>query len=238
MAEQSLERAENPAQDSGGRDALIYEYMNPADKQSGGTKNVPYLQGHIEEKNSIPVPKLKADTALYDQPEQDPKEAEAEIDNLVGKIKKDADPDAGDKELLIAWNKWHNQLHQSILKLFTAQLNSQKNMIIDHEEFRNGVLTQVGRPKYTLGSEVLWFKLKVDNNLNILDRKILHSSGVPECDQMLLDTIDMLQGKKILRFPKGSQRAEVSQMNGVYHSDKNEKQSFDYGDIEKVRQPD
>lgn len=233
---------------------MVGEFMNsspavPSDKtllafEDNGQPNQiirrPYLQGRATKqeiqnnKPSSDPPPLRAEQALIDQPDVDPKRAQAEIEDLVNQVGKSS-PDCEEDELLkVEWQEWHERVHNSIRKLVDALVSREDNQIVDHREFKNNQFITYLKPKVTLPAmSTVGVLLTVDNERHILNCQIVKPSGSAEFDQLLLKATLLLDGKEILGFPKKSQRTQVSNVYGL--SDHAQNGPLIYGDTEQIR---
>ncbi len=141
------------------------------------------------------------------------------------------DPDADDKELMIAWDRWRNRFLQAVLGSTTEMLNNDQV-----RSFRINSYTHVIEPVYPIGTTA-WFVCEVTRDRQIKRLRILTSSGYADYDKTVLDAVQALQGSSILRFPTGSRRMAVLQGGAVERAAQRQQQYFRFGDIERYRVP-
>ncbi len=141
------------------------------------------------------------------------------------------DPDADDKELMIAWDRWRNRFLQAVLGSTTEMLNSDQT-----HSFQINPYTHTMESVYPVGTEA-WFVCEVTKDRQIKRLRILTSSGYPEYDQAVLEAVQDLQGSSILRFPSGSRRNAVLQGGAVERASQPQQQYFRFGDTEHIRVP-
>lgn len=141
------------------------------------------------------------------------------------------DPDAGDKELMIAWDRWRNRFLNAVLASTSEILNSDQGA-----SFRINPTTHVMEPKYPVGT-VAWFVCEVTRDKQIKHLKILNSSGYADYDKAVLEAVQDLQGSSLLRFPTGSRRTAVLQGGAVERAVQNKPQYFHFDDVERYRIP-
>lgn len=221
-------------------DKTLLAFENSGQPITTQTERRPYLQGRAIKQEiqnnglNTAAPSLKAEQPLIDQPDVDPKRAQAEIEDLVKQVGKNS-PDCEEDELLkVEWQKWHEGVHHSIRKLVDALVSREDNQIADHQEFKNDQLITYLKPRVTLPPmSTVGVLLTVDNERHILNCQIVKPSGSPEFDQLLLKATLLLDGKEILGFPKKSQRTQVSNVYGL--SDHPQNSPLLYGDTEQVR---
>lgn len=141
------------------------------------------------------------------------------------------DPDADDKELMIAWDRWRNRFLQAVLASTSEMLNSDQA-----RSFQINPHTHVMEPKYPVGT-VAWFVCEVTGDRQIKRLRILNTSGFAEYDQTVLEAVQALQGSSLLRFPSGSRRRAVLQGGAVERAAQAQNQYFRFGDVERYRIP-
>jgi hypothetical protein len=140
------------------------------------------------------------------------------------------DPDADDQELQVQWDRWRNRFLQAVQSGVQEALNnpSETNLRWDPQ-------TQMMVIRFPLGT-VAWFSCQITDQRQIKNIKLLHSSGFPNYDKAVLESVQSLDGSSILKYPARSRRSVVSQMAGVKTSESSEQQYFHFGDVERYRQ--
>jgi hypothetical protein len=137
------------------------------------------------------------------------------------------DPDAGNQELDIEWDRWRNTLIQAI------QANTVKNINVHNNiNFVWDPRTQMMQSRYPNGTSV-WYFLNVLPNRKIVNVRLTQMSQYPSYDQAVLQAINSLQGNKILQYPRGSKRTIVAQEANVSTSAESSIQNFNFGDVER-----
>lgn len=121
----------------------------------------------------------------------------------------DLGADRGDRELVLAWERWHHQLSQAIYSRWSEYCRSP-------------------------GQATL--RITVNRNRSI-QAVMLHSSGNPEFDGGLLQAISSLNGNPGLTFPAQSQRQQVS-LESDYIAGHNVNPGFSWvkNDYEKIHE--
>jgi hypothetical protein len=158
-------------------------------------------------------------------------------DVLKGNISQDAlkgqalDPDNGDQELSIEWDRWRNRfLRASQLSVF-EYLSTPSSRTYRFDRAR-GVMTS----KFPVGI-VAWFTCDVTSDRRIINLKIDKSSGYPDYDQIVFESIQGLEGTKLLRYPPRSRRKVVNMSAGIKTSLTGEQRTFKFGDVERYSVP-
>lgn len=139
------------------------------------------------------------------------------------------DPDYGDKELAIAWDKWRNRFLWSVQSGVTQAMNDPDNPQIKWDPARQTMVS-----KFPMGT-IAWFSCKISNDRRISNLKLLHSSGFPDYDQAVLNSVRALEGSAILKFPGRSKRISVSQNAGIKTAATGGRQFFKFNDVERYR---
>ena len=139
------------------------------------------------------------------------------------------DPDAGDQELQIEWDRWRNTLMQTIQAGTVQKINVHNdiNFIWDPRQ-------QMMVIRYPMGTST-WYSCDVLPDRRIINIKLLGSSGYQGYDQAVLQAISALQGNSILRYPQGSKRKIVNQQASVSTAGASQNQNFQFGDVERQR---
>lgn len=141
------------------------------------------------------------------------------------------DPDADDKELMIAWDRWRNRFLQAVLGSTTEMLNNDQA-----HSFQINPSTHTMEAIYPVGT-VAWFVCEVTRDRQIKRLRILNSSGYPEYDRSVIEAVQALQDSSLLRFPTGSRRTAVLQGGAVERAIQPQQQYFRFGDVEHYRVP-
>ncbi len=142
-----------------------------------------------------------------------------------------ADPDMDDQELQVEWDKWRNKFLWAVQSGVQEALNNPDDVDLRFDPARGMVVV-----RFPLGT-VAWFHCKISADRHILSAKIKQSSGFPNFDKAVLNSIMALEGSTYLRFPKRSQRQFVTQTAGIKTSESQERQYFKFGDVEHYRVP-
>ena len=140
-----------------------------------------------------------------------------------------SDPDAGNQELEIEWDRWRNTLIQAIQMGTLAHINVQNeiNFVWDQR-------SQMMQSRYPNGTSA-WYYCNVLPNRRIININLTSHSRYPSYDQAVLQAINDLQGSRILKYPNGSRRQMVTQEAGVSTAAQTSSQTFHFGDVERQR---
>lgn len=140
-----------------------------------------------------------------------------------------SDPDDGNQELAIEWDRWRNTLIQAIQSGTLANINVHNNI-----HFVWDPATQMMQSRYPNGTSV-WYSISVLPNRKITNLNLTQRSAFPSYDQAVIQAINSLQGNKILQYPKGSKRRIVTQEANVRTAAQSNFQNFNFGDVERQR---
>jgi len=141
------------------------------------------------------------------------------------------DPDMDDQELQVEWDKWRNKFLWAVQSGVQEALNNPDDVDLRFDPRRGMVVV-----RFPLGT-VAWFHCKISADRHIVSAKIKQTSGFPNFDQAVINSIMALEGSSYLRFPRRSQRQFVTQTAGIKTSDSPERQYFKFGDVERYRVP-
>jgi len=141
------------------------------------------------------------------------------------------DPDMDDQELQVEWAKWRNKFLWAVQSGVQEALNNPDDVDLRFDPRRGMVVV-----RFPLGTTA-WFHCKISADRHIVSAKIKQTSGFPNFDQAVLNSINHLEGSSYLRFPRRSQRQFVTQTAGIKTSDSPERQYFKFGDVERYRVP-
>ena len=151
--------------------------------------------------------------------------------SLGGEGMEGDDPDSDDAELQVAWDKWRNKFLWAVQSGVQEALNNPDDVDLRFDPRRGMVVV-----RFPLGTTA-WFHCKISADRHIVSAKIKQSSGFPNFDQAVLNSINHLEGSSYLRFPRRSQRQFVTQTAGIKTSDSPDRQYFKFGDVERYRVP-
>lgn len=144
------------------------------------------------------------------------------------------DPDANSRELLIEWDRWWNKL------AFQLKHNLNKHMSSWEAKEINWNTRRI-ESKFPFGVHAgVDFVISADRK--VLKANIVHSSGYPEYDALVVRSVQELgRGRqaKVLKFPEHSRRLSVEQVLEFEKIDSIYKQQpLKFGDTERVQLDD
>lgn len=143
----------------------------------------------------------------------------------------DADPDAGDQELQVEWDRWRNRFLHAVQSGMQEAMNNPTEETVRWDANKQAMVS-----RFPMGT-IAWFSCQITPDLRIHHIKLLHTSGYPAYDRAVLDAIDSLQGSSILHYPRGSKRMVVTQMAGIKTAEQSEYRNFHFGDVERQKVP-
>ena len=150
-----------------------------------------------------------------------------------GKLSTEADPDGGDRELMVEWDRWRNRLLRAVQLQVQAGVNNPDSDedAHPHIDFRTGMVM----PRFPMGTEA-WFYCEVTSDRKIKVLKITQSSGIAAYDRSIIEGIRALEGTSLLQFPRGSHRLTVNQEAGIKTAIQADYTYYHFGDVERFRQ--
>lgn len=137
------------------------------------------------------------------------------------------DPDGA--ELQIDWDRWRNTLTQSIQAGTINLINIHNDINFVFDPRKNMMVS-----RYPQGIGTM-YSCEVLPNQQLVNVRILQSSGNQNFDRAVFQAIMNLQGSPILRYPQGSKRQIVTQQATVFTSADSRFQKFQFNDIETQR---
>jgi hypothetical protein len=142
-----------------------------------------------------------------------------------------SDPDMDDQEMMVQWDKWHNRVLNAIQQGLIEQLTATGDNVMFVDQ-RTGRM----RSKYPLGTMAM-FSCQVTPDHRIINLKIEQTSGFADYDRAVYQSVSVLNGSSILRYPKGSHRKVVWEGAGIRTSMQAGPANFHWGDTEHYRVP-
>jgi hypothetical protein len=128
---------------------------------------------------------------------------------------------------MVAWDVWRNKFLWSIQSNMQEEMNNP-----DDAALRWDPENQVLLAKFPLGISA-WFTCQVSNDKHITNYKLVRSSGYPNYDKAVANSVKNLEGSSILKFPMKSRRLSVTQVAGIKTSDTGERKFQKFGDVER-----
>lgn len=143
-----------------------------------------------------------------------------------------ADPDASDHELMVAWDKWRNKFAHTVWEHFCERLVGNDAVFLGPFEVKLGQAQGYHFPNGLFAT----YACVITSDRRITNLHIASSSGNPTLDGLILASVRDVDGKHSLIFPKGSRRQVVVEIeslgtgHGGFHG-------RSYGDVEHYTQP-
>lgn len=137
------------------------------------------------------------------------------------------DPDGA--ELQIDWDRWRNALTQAIQAGTINLINIHNDINFVFDPRKNMMVS-----RYPQGLAAM-YTCDVLPNQQIVNARILQSSGNQNYDRAVFQAIMNLQGNNMLRYPRGSKRQIVTQQATVFTSADSRFQKFQFNDVETQR---
>jgi len=144
---------------------------------------------------------------------------------LIGNVMND--PDVGNQQLQIDWDRWRNTLKETIELNTLAKINVHNDV-----HFVWDPRAQMMVSRYPNGIST-WYHIDVLPNRTIINIRLLQSSRYPSFDQAVFEAINQVQGSNILVYPIGSRRQMVSQESSVSTAATTQIQDVRFGDVER-----
>jgi len=155
---------------------------------------------------------------------------EIPVPYLKGGIDQAVEVKEGSGKFAIIWDRWRNKVMREVWSRFCINLKGGGAIRIGQLFLKTNFKKNIEFPK-SMGAT---FSFVVEENRKIKDVKIVKSSDNAEFDNLVIKSIEHLNGKSILDFPTGSQRKTVElrsrliiKKNGTFHD-------TNYNDVEKV----
>lgn len=141
------------------------------------------------------------------------------------------DPDVEDQELMVEWDRWRNRFLRAIQQGVIESMASTGDNMMRWDPVRQTMVSRI-----PLGA-VAWFSCQVTPDRRIVNLTLTHPSGFATYDRVVLESIKVLEGSSILRYPKGSHRQIVLQEAGIKTSAQQGQSYFHFGDVERYTVP-
>jgi hypothetical protein len=126
-------------------------------------------------------------------------------------LRAEQDPDANDKDLMIAWDKWRNKFAHSVWEHFSERLAGNDAVFVA------GVQVKLGsNPGYHFPDGLFaTYTCVITDDRHIGNLRISSSSGNPTLDGLIMASVRDVDGKHMLTFPKGSKRQSVTETEAL-----------------------
>jgi len=137
---------------------------------------------------------------------------------------------SGEQELSIEWDKWRNRFTRAVW--YKANQKLAGGDVI----FLGGLCLKFGDApalNFEKGLSVT-YSCDISSNRQISNIRVHSSSGNTAFDELIVGCVRAISGKRILQFPKGSQRQLVMESSTLTVG-RREFHETKYDDIEKIR---
>lgn len=155
---------------------------------------------------------------------------EVPVPDLKGSIEQAVGVKEGFGNYSIIWDRWRNKVIKEVWSRFCINLKGGGAVRIGQLFLKTNFKKSIEFPK-SMGAT---FSFSVEDGRKIKDVKIESSSGNAEFDNLVIKSVESLDGKSLLDFPSGTERKSVTlrsrlviKKNGTFHG-------TEYNDIEKV----
>ncbi|MBP7863977.1 hypothetical protein KA183_19990 [bacterium] len=152
------------------------------------------------------------------------------VPDLKGGVEQAVGVKEGFGNYSIIWDRWRNKVIKEVWEKFCINLKGGGAVRIGQLFIKTNFKKNIEFPK-SMGAT---FSFNVEDGRKIKDVKIVTSSGNAEFDNLVIKSVESLDGKSLLDFPSGSERKTVTlrsrlviKKNGTFHG-------TEYNDIEKV----
>jgi hypothetical protein len=162
------------------------------------------------------------------------KKLEAENENAASyQLNGNIDSSAGKpaEEVSIDWDKWRNRVTRSIWAKFCELLNGGDAIML------GGTLIKLGNApilRFPVGTSAS-YSFNVNNERQLSNVRITSSSGNKQFDEIIRRSVQSIDGKQLLRFPKGSRRILVSASAKLYTTKHGSYTKIPFGDVERYQ---
>lgn len=155
---------------------------------------------------------------------------EVPVPDLKGSIEQAVGVKEGFGNYSIIWDRWRNKVIKEVWSRFCINLKGGGAVRIGQLFLKTNFKKNIEFPK-SMGAT---FSFSVEDGRKIKDVKIESSSGNTEFDNLVMKSVESLDGKSLLDFPSGTERKNITlrsrlviKKNGTFHG-------TEYNDIEKV----
>jgi hypothetical protein len=197
------------------------EYLPTTEEQSEPNDSVVILKGAIQK-----ISKQSSNSSM--------KELKAENGNsssnqLNGQI--DTSDGKPTEEVSIDWDKWRNRVTRSIWARFCEHLNGGDAIMFGNTVIKLG---NAPIPRFPLGTSAT-YSFNVNSERQLSNVRITVSSGNQRFDRIILRSVQSIDGKQFLKFPKGSKRNLVSASAKLFTTKHGSFNNIAFGDIERYQ---
>lgn len=198
-----------------------FEYLPAIEDQSAPKDSGVILKGAIEK-----VSKQSSNSSM--------KQLQGENGNtssnqLTGQI--DTADGKPTEEVSIDWDKWRNRVTRSIWARFCEHLNGGDAIMFGNTVIKLG---NAPIPRFPLGTSAT-YSFNVNSERQLSNVRITVSSGNQQFDRIILRSVQSIDGKQFLKFPKGSKRNLVSASAKLFTTKHGSFNNIAFGDIERYQ---
>ncbi|MBZ0188697.1 MAG: hypothetical protein K8F91_20795 [Candidatus Obscuribacterales bacterium] len=191
-----------------------------AQETGGGAASALILKGEVERVTHI--------NSRSNMKERQAKTDSATADPLNGQIGASSNQQIA-KNKTIEWDKWHNKVRRSIWKKFCILLSGGDAIMFGNTVYKLGNLPV---PRFPQGTGAT-YAFTVNERRKISDLRIVASSGNSKLDEILIRSVKSIDGKSVLKFPKGSRRNSVTVSQKLVTTRHGKFADRSYGDVER-----
>ncbi|MBX9770089.1 MAG: hypothetical protein K2X29_01885 [Candidatus Obscuribacterales bacterium] len=204
----------------------IYDSVDSIDKEAEpSNRSGTTLQGSI--KKSEKSKNKKTEDTKYDR-------AQSLTLSTGDSIIQLRTPDLAEREIAIEWDTWHKRFQRDVYNKFSALLWGDDAVSLGGLIIKLGNLPVRNFPEGTRAS----FECDIYNTRDIRNLRITESTGNAEYDELILRSVEALNRKKSLKFPKESRRVQTTEGLTIWIDKKHSGFHFKpTGDFEKVTVP-
>lgn len=135
------------------------------------------------------------------------------------------------EEVSIDWDKWRNKMTRSIWVKFCELLNGGDAIMIGNTVIKLG---DAPIPRFPLGTSAT-YSFNVNSERQLSNVRLTVSSGNQQFDKLVLRSVQSINRKKFLNFPKGSRRSLVTASAKLYTTKHGSFNNIAFGDIERYQ---
>jgi hypothetical protein len=145
---------------------------------------------------------------------------------LEGRAEVEVDPDAYQKDVLVEWDNWRNNVVHAAWSNWGKKLDG-GGLALGTFKMKLNATKARKFPEGTVAS----FSCIFTKDCHVTDLKIVDSSGDLRFDDLVLDSVKALDGKSVLSFPDQSRRTGVN-VSCAFRIGKTEFRPHRFNDIE------
>lgn len=209
-------------------------FLCPSAASAQGRSDSDYLH---ETEDKAPTMLLKGAIQRVSRPSSKSSLEQSETDNgnstsnqINGQI--DSSSEKLTEEVSIDWDSWRNKVTRSIWARFCELLNGGDAFMFGNMVIKLG---NAPVPRFPLGTSAS-YSFDVNSERQLSNVRITDSSGNQQFDKLILRSVQSIDGKQFLKFPKGSKRNLVSASAKLFTTKHGSFTKISFGDIERYQQ--